>query len=149
MSEKLENKNKRRRGLPGASPVQPSRSRPAQPAGGPARPLLCRLRPRQREGSVPGARAPPRHATSLPACLEPPRRPGTPDDATQPPRTLSLSPDSSSPLPRLPDTLPRSAATPSTSLSSHARRSTPWSHHRRFGSFRAFPTSSSRSLVSL
>ena len=55
--------------------MQPSSSWPAQPAGGPARLLLCRLRPRQREGSVPGARA--RHRATpparLPACLSPPR----------------------------------------------------------------------------
>ena len=66
--KKIENRNKRRRGLPGASPVQPSRSRPAQPAGGPAHgpPLLCRLPPRQGNGVCPtlaGTRA--RH---LPPC---------------------------------------------------------------------------------
>ena len=58
--------------------MQPNSSWPAQPAGGPARLLLCRLRPRQREGSVPGARA--RHRATpparLPACPSPPRLDG-------------------------------------------------------------------------
>ena len=73
--------------------MQPSSSWPAQPAGGPARLLLCRLRPRQREGSVPGARAPPRHATSSPACLPLPSSSGCPGTTPRPPpRTLSLSP---------------------------------------------------------
>ena len=96
MSEKIENRNKEEKLTWGSPPVQPSSSRPAQPAGGPARLLLCRLRPRQREGSVPGARA--RHRATPPASLlawRPPRRPGTPDDATQPPRPLSHSPSPS------------------------------------------------------
>ena len=78
MSEKIENRNKRRRGLPGASPVQPSRSRPAQPGGGPAHqappPLSSSLPTGER--SVAGARAPPRHASSLPVCLSSPHRSG-------------------------------------------------------------------------
>ena len=79
-------------------------SRPAQPAGGPARLLLCRLRPRQREGSVPGART--RHRATPPACLSacpasamprcffsvPPRSPGlTPLSPVLFPFSLALS----------------------------------------------------------
>ena len=74
----------------GLLPVQPSSSWPAQPAGGPARLLLCRLRPRQREGSVPGARAPPRHATSSPACLPLPSSSGCPGTTPRPPYSLTL-----------------------------------------------------------
>ena len=92
MSEKLENKKiKEGEAYLGLPPVQPSSSRPAQPAGGPARLLLCRLRPRQREGSVPSARA--RHRATPPASLlawRPPRRPGTPERRHAPPYPLTL-----------------------------------------------------------
>ena len=106
MSEKLEKKTKR--GKPYLDYLAPNScaaqrpSRPAQPAGGPARLLLCRLRPRQREGSVPGARA--RHRAtpppSLPACLSPPRLNAL-ERRPAPPRPLSHSPSPSSSPPAL------------------------------------------------
>ena len=63
MSEKLENKNKKKEGLTwGSPPVQPSRSRPAQPAGGPAHLAPPPLSSSSPTGGrrVPDARAPPR-----------------------------------------------------------------------------------------
>ena len=61
MSEIRKRKINKRRSLPGLLPVRPSQQA-AQPAS-----LLCRLRPRQREGSVAGARA--RHRATPPARL--------------------------------------------------------------------------------
>ena len=80
--------------------AQPA-GRPSQQAAQPAS-LLCRLRPRQREGSVAGARA--RHRAtpplSLPAC--PPLLASMPLDDATPLHLLSLT------LPRLSPPLPRS-----------------------------------------
>ena len=75
-------------------------SRLAQPAGGPARLLLCRLRPRQREGSVPGACA--RHRATPPPSLpawRPSRRPRCPGrrHAATPTPSHSPSPSFSPP----------------------------------------------------
>ena len=89
MSEIRKRKINKRRSLPGLLPVQPSQQA-AQPAS-----LLCRLRPRQREGSVAGARA--RHRAtpplSLPAC--PPLLASMPWTTPRlPPCSLSLSPGS-------------------------------------------------------
>ena len=92
MSEIRKQKKNKREKLTWAPPcaAQPA-GRPSQQAAQPAS-LLCRLRPRQREGSVAGARA--RHRAtpplSLPAC--PPLLASMPlDDATPPPCSLSLS----------------------------------------------------------
>ena len=96
MSEIRKRKINKREKLTWAPPcaAQPA-GRPSQQAAQPAS-LLCRLRPRQREGSVAGARA--RHRAtpplSLPAC--PPLLASMPlDDATPPPYSLSLFPGSS------------------------------------------------------
>ena len=97
MSENLE-KEIKQENLTWASAwrLWPSSSRPAQPAGGPARLLLCRLRPRQREGSCPArarATAPRHQSPCLPGALLVALE--RPDDATQPPRPLSHTPSPS------------------------------------------------------
>ena len=88
MSEIRKRKINKRRSLPGPFTW---RLWPSQLAG-PAHLLLCRLRPRQREGSVPGARA--RHRATpparMPACPSPPRRPGMPGRRHAPPYPLTL-----------------------------------------------------------
>ena len=142
MSENLE-KEIKQENLTWASAwrLWPSSSRPAQPAGGPARLLLCRLRPRQREGSVPGARAPPRHTTSLSACLPSPllvwmprrRHTATPTSLALSlalllspcslPRTPERHHRRRSPLPR-PPASPRPPPEPRSSASSSASSST-------------------------
>ena len=93
MSEKLENKNKKkRRSLPGALPCAaqqqqagPARGRPSPPAplsSSPPRPSRCVPAP-QPAAATRSATPPP----SLPACLSPPRLDAW-NDATQPPRSL-------------------------------------------------------------
>ena len=93
MSEIRKQKKTKREKLTWAPPcaAQPA-GRPSQQAAQPAS-LLCRLRPRQREGSVAGARA--RHRAtpplSLPAC--PPLLASMPWTTPRlPPCSLSLSP---------------------------------------------------------
>ena len=116
MSEIRKQKIIKREKLTWAPPcaAQPA-GRPSQQAAQPAS-LLCRLRPRQREGSVAGARA--RHRAtpplSLPACPPSPRLDAL-DDATPLP-LLSLT------LPRLSSPLPRSL---SHTAEHHTRRRSP------------------------
>ena len=100
MSEIRKRKILKREKLTWAPPcaAQPA-GRPSQQAAQPAS-LLCRLRPRQREGSVAGARAPPRHATCSPACLPLPSSSRCPGRRHALPCSLSLSLGSSPPLPR-------------------------------------------------
>ena len=158
MSEKLENKNKRRRGLPGpplpcAAQQQqagPARRRPSPP--GPSSVVFLpdrgTTRARRARTAAPPPPASPGHL------LLPPRRPGTPRTTPRSPdRPLTLpflppplvlsspsAPERSrrhrSPLPwppaspRLPDMLPSSATTPSTSSPSHKPPDALCSRHR-------------------
>ena len=100
MSEKLENKNKRRRaylGLPLCSPAAAGRpsQQAAQPTWPPSSVVFLPDRGTERARR---ARAPPRHASSLPACLSSPRRSGWTGRHHATPRTsLPLSHSSPSP----------------------------------------------------
>ena len=97
MSEKLENKNKRRRGLPGPPlpcAAQQQQAGPARRRPSPPGPLPCRLPP------LPGGRAcarrsPARARATSPPCWPPPASPDSldaPDEATQLPRTALTLP---------------------------------------------------------
>ena len=106
--------------------MQPSRSRPAQPAGGPAHLAPPPLSSSSPTGGrrVPDARAPPRRATSsLPACLSSPRRSGWTGRRHATPRTsLPLSHSSPSPGSLSPDRPNAPVATARRSRSHRAPR---------------------------
>ena len=157
MSEKkIENRNKGRRGLPGAPPLcsPAAAGRPSQQAAQPASSSAV-FPPSRQAAACRRARTPPTTPPpSLPACLSPPRL-DAPDDATQPPRpprtlprprpllfhSLSLTAERHrrhrSPLPRPPASsrpppLPRSSASSSASSStSQVTRDAPHRRHRR------------------
>ena len=101
MSEKLENKNKRKEGLTWGSPLcsPAAAGRPSQQAAQPTwAPSSVIFLPDKRTGACPTG-APPRRATSsLPACLSSPRRSGWTGRRHATPRTsLPLSHSSPSP----------------------------------------------------
>ena len=100
MSEKLENKNKKKEGLTWGSPLcsPAAAGRPSQQAAQPTWPLLCRLPPRQGNGACRRARtvAPPAPA-SPGHLLLPPRRLERPGRRHAAPTALSLSPSFSLP----------------------------------------------------
>ena len=111
----LKTLNKRRRGLPGASPVQPSRSRPAQPTWPPSSVVFLPDRGTARARRA--RTAAPRHllpAWLPPPSLVPPATPRSPDPLSLLPRSLDLPPPRSSVSP------------PATERSRRHRREPPW-----------------------
>ena len=91
MSEIRKQKNKYQEELTRAPPLCGPASWLAHPAAGPAHLPPLSSSSRQREGSVAGARAPPRHATCSAACLPSPPR-SLPRTTPRLPPALSHSP---------------------------------------------------------